>query len=241
MIICLIFDREYVNHYANMYRRTLVGTMKQCIPGHTFHIEVIYNMSVYRIVVLSMKSFCSNLMFIRVTTNQSRRHSSDFLFKRPEMKCTIYILQILKELFLDNLDLIHPNSALGIRGKVKGTQKFLPMSVLRTAPYKQTHSNVCKMVDNDGSFRQRTVIKFLVKEEKSAAEIHLRLQRAHGDVCMGASSVRRWVKHFEDGNTSIQDEPRSGRPRIASTERNKERVDEFWDAFWLNLLNLDRP
>ncbi|KAJ4435417.1 hypothetical protein ANN_18032 [Periplaneta americana] len=102
-------------------------------------------------------------------------------------------------------------------------------------------SNVCKMVDDDGLFRHRAVIKFLVKEEKSAAEIHLRLQRAYGDVCMGASSVRRWVKHFEDGNTSIQDEPRSGRPRTASTERNKERADEFWDAFWFNFLYLDRP
>ncbi|KAJ4430014.1 hypothetical protein ANN_22222 [Periplaneta americana] len=48
----------------------------------------------------------------------------------------------------------------------------------------------------------RAVIKQLVKEEKSASEIHLRLQRAYGDVCIGASSVRRWVKHFEDGNTS---------------------------------------
>ncbi|KAJ4436172.1 hypothetical protein ANN_18802 [Periplaneta americana] len=73
----------------------------------------------------------------------------------------------------------------------------------------------------------RVVIKFLVKEEKSAAEIHLRLQRPYRDVCMGASSVRRWVKHFEDGNTSIQDEHRSGCPGNASTERNKERVDEF--------------
>ncbi|KAJ4427570.1 hypothetical protein ANN_25218 [Periplaneta americana] len=73
----------------------------------------------------------------------------------------------------------------------------------------------------------RAVIEFIVKDEKSAAEIHLRLQRAYGDVCMGASSVRRWVKHFEDGNTSIQDEPRSGRPRTASTERNKERVEYF--------------
>ncbi|KAJ4438508.1 hypothetical protein ANN_14453 [Periplaneta americana] len=89
---------------------------------------------------------------------------------------------------------------------------------------RDTKGNVCEMVDNDGSFRQCAVFKFLVKEEKSAAEIHLRLQRAYGDVCMGASSVRRWVKHFEDGNTSIQDEPRSGRPRTASTERNKERV-----------------
>jgi len=43
---------------------------------------------------------------------------------------------------------------------------------------------------------------------------------------MGASSVQRWVKHFKDGNTSIQDEPRSGRPRTASTKRNKDRVDE---------------
>ncbi|PNF38786.1 hypothetical protein B7P43_G12815 [Cryptotermes secundus] len=44
---------------------------------------------------------------------------------------------------------------------------------------------------------------------------------------MGASSVRRWMKHFKNGNSSIEDEPRSGRPRTASTERNKERVDEI--------------
>jgi len=84
-----------------------------------------------------------------------------------------------------------------------------------------------KIADNDMSFRQRAVIEFLVKEEIPAAEIHQRLQRAYGSVCMGASSVRRWVKHFKDGNTSIQDQPRSGRPRTASTERNKERVDEL--------------
>ena len=44
---------------------------------------------------------------------------------------------------------------------------------------------------------------------------------------MGASSVRRWVKHFKDGNMSIQDQPRSGRPRTASTKPNKKRVDEI--------------
>ena len=56
-----------------------------------------------------------------------------------------------------------------------------------------------KMADNDMSFRQGAVIKFLVKEEIPAAEIHQRLQRAYGSVCMGASSVRRWMKHFKDG------------------------------------------
>ena len=64
-----------------------------------------------------------------------------------------------------------------------------------------------------------------MKEVIPCAEIHQRLLRAY--VCMGASSVRRWVEHFKDGNTSIQDEPPSGRPRTASTERNKERVDEI--------------
>ena len=58
-------------------------------------------------------------------------------------------------------------------------------------------------------------------------ETHLRLQLSYGDICMVSSSVRRRVKYFEDGYTSIQDEPRSGRPRTASTERNKERVDEL--------------
>ena len=37
-------------------------------------------------------------------------------------------------------------------------------------------------------------MEFLMKEEIPTAEIHQRLQRAHGSVYMGASSVRRWVK-----------------------------------------------
>jgi hypothetical protein len=61
------------------------------------------------------------------------------------------------------------------------------------------------MADNDVSFRQHVVIEFLVKEEIPAADIHHRIQHVYGDVCMGASIVRRWVK---DGNTSIQDQPR---------------------------------
>jgi len=68
------------------------------------------------------------------------------------------------------------------------------------------------MADNDMSFCQRAVIEFFVKEEIPAAEIHQRLQCAYGSVRMGASSVRRWVKHFKDRNTCIQDQPRSGHP-----------------------------
>ena len=56
-----------------------------------------------------------------------------------------------------------------------------------------------KMADNDMSFLQRAGIEFLVKEEIPAAEIHQRLQRAYGSVCMGASSFRRWVKLLKMG------------------------------------------
>jgi hypothetical protein len=42
----------------------------------------------------------------------------------------------------------------------------------------------------------------------------------------GTSSVRRWVKHFKDGNTDIADQLRCGRQRTA-TECNKQKVDEL--------------
>jgi transposase len=44
---------------------------------------------------------------------------------------------------------------------------------------------------------------------------------------MGVSSVRRWVKHFKDGNTDITDQPRCGRHGTAATECKKENVYEL--------------
>jgi transposase len=85
-----------------------------------------------------------------------------------------------------------------------------------------------KMAVTDVSFRQGATIEFLVEEGNSAGVIYERLFRGlYGDVCMGATSVRRWVKHFKDGNTDITDQPRCGRPRTAATERNMQKVDEL--------------
>jgi hypothetical protein len=39
----------------------------------------------------------------------------------------------------------------------------------------------------------------------------------------GTSSVRRWVKHFKDGNTDIADQPRCGLQRTAATGRKKQK------------------
>jgi transposase len=80
-----------------------------------------------------------------------------------------------------------------------------------------------KIAVTDVSFRQCAVIEFLVKEGNSVGVIYERLR---GGACMGAGSVRRWVKHFKVENTDIADQPRCGRPRTAATERNKQKVDD---------------
>jgi hypothetical protein len=67
-----------------------------------------------------------------------------------------------------------------------------------------------KMAVTDMSFRQRAVIEFLAEEGNSAAVIYERPRGVYGDVYRGASSVRRRVKHFKDGNTDIADQPRCG-------------------------------
>jgi hypothetical protein len=53
-----------------------------------------------------------------------------------------------------------------------------------------------KMAVTDMSFRSLATKKFLVKEGNSVAVIYERLPGVHGDVYMGASSVRRWVRHL---------------------------------------------
>ena len=70
------------------------------------------------------------------------------------------------------------------------------------------------VVVNDILFWQHAVIELFVKENNSATDISGRLSQVQGDACMGASSVRRWVKHFKDGEkTDIADQPCCGQLR----------------------------
>ena len=81
------------------------------------------------------------------------------------------------------------------------------------------------------SFRQ-CAVEFLVKEEILAAEIHQRLQRAYGSVCMGASSVRRWGKHFKDGKTEAIQKAVRQCLRMVGTEfyrRGIFKLPERWE------------
>ena len=58
----------------------------------------------------------------------------------------------------------------------------------------------------------------LWKRKSLLQKIHQRLQRAYGSVCMGLSSVRRWVKHFKGGKTEAIQKAVRQCLRMAGTE-----------------------
>ena len=79
----------------------------------------------------------------------------------------------------------------------------------------------------DSKHKQRSIIEFLTKEGCSPCDIHRRLQNVYGDDTIDKSNVLRWMKKFEVEKTSIEDKPRSGRPSTATTDNNRQRVDQL--------------
>ena len=59
----------------------------------------------------------------------------------------------------------------------------------------------------------RAVIKFFVLEGLSATEIHTKMVKVLKESAPSFPTVHRWVLEFKRGRTSVEDEPRSGRPK----------------------------
>ena len=72
-----------------------------------------------------------------------------------------------------------------------------------------------------GSTKQRICIKFCFKIRKTTMETYQLLQQAYGEDAMGRTQVFDWFRRFKDGRTSVESDPRSGRP---STLINKEMI-----------------
>ncbi|KAJ8936758.1 hypothetical protein NQ318_023195 [Aromia moschata] len=58
---------------------------------------------------------------------------------------------------------------------------------------------------------------------KNAAETVLMLKTAYKDDATGKTQVYKWFARFKNGDISIDDKPRSGRPSTARNDENKAK------------------
>ena len=61
------------------------------------------------------------------------------------------------------------------------------------------------------------MIKYFVKKGMKAKEIHADFQNTLGDSAPSFSTVAKWTSEFKFGRESLDDDPRSGRPKSATT------------------------
>lgn len=76
-------------------------------------------------------------------------------------------------------------------------------------------------------FEQRANIKFMCRLGKSASETLLALQTVYGDDSLKKTAVYEWFSRFKDGQESLEDESRSGRPSTSRNEGMVERVKQL--------------
>ena len=76
----------------------------------------------------------------------------------------------------------------------------------------------------DKNLEQRINIKFCVKIGKRASETLALLTVAYGEYAMKKSSVFEWHRRFKEGPEDVQDDTRSGQPKMQRTDANVDRV-----------------
>jgi len=74
---------------------------------------------------------------------------------------------------------------------------------------------------------QRVCIKFCFILGKTAVETVTMLREAFKEEALSQARVYKWFSQFKHGETSLEDQPRSGRP---STSRTKENIKKIRDA-----------
>jgi len=73
----------------------------------------------------------------------------------------------------------------------------------------------------------RAIIKFFVKEGLTPNEIHSKFIKVYGDSSPSFSTIKKWDAKFKRGCTSLEDDPREGRPKSATTLEIIEQVNDM--------------
>ena len=72
------------------------------------------------------------------------------------------------------------------------------------------------------SVEQRTAIKFCVLNGKNRKETMEMLVKAYGDAAMKRTALHKWYSRYENGNESVMEEQRSGRPTSITSQKVQE-------------------
>ena len=73
----------------------------------------------------------------------------------------------------------------------------------------------------------RAVIEYLLLKGYSAKEIKTELDDVYEDSSPSLATIYNWCNEFRRGRDSVLDEPRSGRPRDASSQENIDLVEHI--------------
>jgi hypothetical protein len=84
--------------------------------------------------------------------------------------------------------------------------------------------SVSLKIDN---IEYRAVIKIYVKEGLTPYEIHSKFINVYGDSSPLFSKIKKWVAEFKRGRTSLEDDPREGRSRNATTPESIKHVHDM--------------
>jgi transposase len=72
----------------------------------------------------------------------------------------------------------------------------------------------------------RAVIKFFVKEGLPPNGIHSKFIKVYGDCSSSFSKIKKWAAEFKRSRNGLEDDPREGRPKNATTPEIIEQVHD---------------
>jgi hypothetical protein len=79
---------------------------------------------------------------------------------------------------------------------------------------------------------QCAIVHFLWAEGVKSVELHRRMLAQYGARTMHQWKIYKWIKHFEEGRTSVTDESRPGHPLTSRTDQHIQRVDALIREDW---------
>ena len=71
---------------------------------------------------------------------------------------------------------------------------------------------------------RRVCVKFCFKLGKTFTETFQMLQQAYGEDCLSHTQCHEWYQCFKWGRTSIEEDPKSGRPSTSMDDDHVEKV-----------------